>query len=84
MGIREWCHRGHERIVLSKVWPDGTRFRRFMPNRTVAKQVETKINAAIASGNWRGVKEEFARGYEENRQRSNPTLREFAKEYLVS
>ena len=81
MGIRKWRHRGRERIVLSKIWPDGTRFRRFMPNRTVARQLETKIDYAVVMGNWRDLKEELQRGRNQ-RSRENPTIREFADEYL--
>ena len=82
MGIRVWSHRGHDRIVLSRTWPDGTRFRRFMFSKAVAKELETRISYAISLGTWRELKEQLARGYQDNQQRSNPTIREFAREYL--
>jgi len=82
MGIRVWSHRGHDKIVLSKIWPDGTRFRRFMFSKAVAKKLETRINYAISLGTWRELKEQLSRGYEENQQRSKPTVQEFAREYL--
>ena len=80
MGIRKWSHRGQEKLVLSKIWPDRTRFRRFMPNRTVAKQLETRIDYAVATGSWPQLKEELTRG-QFNRS-SNPTIGEFADQYL--
>ena len=83
MGIRKWSHRGRERLVLSKIWPDGTRFRRFMPNRTVAKELETRIDYATTIGTWRELKEDLVKGREVNRRDSNPTIREFQVEYLA-
>ncbi len=66
MGIRKWHHRGREKLVLSKIWQDGTRFRRFMPNRTVAKQLETRIDYTIAMGTWPKLREELAKGSDAN------------------
>ena len=80
MGIRTWRHRGRKRLVLSKVWPDGTRFRSFMPNKTVAKEMERTIDYAVITGKWRELREEFGkRGSQSER---NPTLSEFGEEYL--
>jgi len=83
MGVYNWSHRGRKRLGLSKIWPDGTRFRRFMPNRTIAKQMETRIDYAVATGTWRELKEELVKGREVNRRDSNPTIREFQAEYLA-
>ena len=77
---RKWRHRGHEKLVLSKIWPDGTRFRRFMPNKTVAKQLETKIDYATATDTWRELKDALAKGTARSVQ--NPTIGDFAEEYL--
>ena len=83
MGIRRWRHRGQDKLVLSKVWPDGTRFRRFMPNRTVAKQLEARIDYAIAMGEWRAVQKELARGDGSCLDsETNPTISEFSRDYL--
>ena len=83
MGVRKWRHRGRERLVLSKTWPDGTRFRRFMTNRTVAKEVETRIDYAITTGTWRELRERLMKGGETNRNDANPTIQEFGTEYLA-
>ncbi|MDA2925930.1 site-specific integrase [Acidobacteria bacterium AH-259-G07] len=82
MGICKWRHRGREKIVLSKIWPDGTRFRRFMPNRTVAKDLEKKIDYAILMDDWRELKQQLTKGSEENRPQSNPAIKEYSEEYL--
>ena len=82
MGIRNWRHRGQEKIVLSKKWPDGTRFRRFMPNKTVAKELETDINYAIAKGLWPDLKDNLARGIQRNSLSPDPTIGDFESEYL--
>jgi site-specific recombinase XerD len=41
-------HTGRTRIELSKYWPDRTRYRRYVPNPTVAKKVTARIDEAIA------------------------------------
>jgi len=53
---------GKKNIVCDRHWPDGTRFRRVMPNRTLAKKVDARIAGAIAGGEWRQLKEELQRG----------------------
>lgn len=40
------------KIVVSRYWPDGTRFRRCVPNRTLAKQLSDRIAGAVALGTW--------------------------------
>ncbi len=82
MGIRKWSHRGREKLVLSKIWPDGTRFRRFMPNPTVAKQLETRIDFAVITGTWPEVKTQLMGRSSTRDDRSNPTIRGFVEEYL--
>ncbi len=79
MAICEWKdHKGRPRIYLSRKWPDKTRFRRIMPNRTVAKNTDARISEAIAMGTWRELKKEFSRRQDNN----NPTMAEFADIYL--
>jgi integrase len=51
-----------------------------MPNKTVAKQLETRIDFAVATGTWRELKEVLAKGSARSVQ--NPTIGEFAEEYL--
>src|SRR5205809_7440348 len=45
--------------VCSKYWPDGTRFRRRFTNKTLAKNVLTRIEGAIAMGTWQELKKEM-------------------------
>ncbi len=53
---------GGKKIEVRKRWPDGTEFRRFFPNRTVAKATQAQIDAAIALGPWRELRRDLARG----------------------
>ena len=66
-------------VVLSKYWPDGTRFRRRFPNRTIAKKMRARIEEAIAMRTWRDLKRELYESPHDN----NPTVAEFAETYLV-
>ena len=74
---QEKDHKGRERIVVSKYWPDGSRFRRYFPNMTVAKKTMARIEESIAMGTWPEMKEELARGVEQG-----ITTSEFSKIYL--
>lgn len=79
MGIRKWRdRRGRKRVYLSKQWPDGSRFRRVMPNKTVAKGLSGRIDSAVAMGTWRELQKELRSGPTER----NPTISQFAKTYL--
>jgi hypothetical protein len=49
-------HRGRKRYRVSRYWPDGSRFRRFMPNLKKARHVDAKIHAAICDGTWPRLK----------------------------
>jgi len=64
-------------IVCDRHWPDGTRFRRVMPNRTLAKKVDDRIAGAIAEGKWRSLKQELERGTSKQE-----TVKEFADRYF--
>lgn len=70
-------HKGRVRIQVSKYWPDGTRFRRYAPNPTVAKKIEARISEAVAMGTWVGLKEEFSR-----KEDTELTIAEFAPIYI--
>ena len=50
---------GNRRVVVSKRWPDGSRFRRYVPNVTVGKKIFARIEEGIAMGTWRALKEEL-------------------------
>ncbi len=62
MSIRFENRRGKEHIVCDRRWPDGTRFRRWMPNRRLAERMDGRIVGAIAEGRWRQLREELQRG----------------------
>jgi integrase len=63
MAIRQWAdRRGVARVVLSKYWPDGSRFRRYYQNKTLARKVLARIDEAIAMGTWRELKRELTEG----------------------
>jgi len=73
------------RLELSKYWPDGTRFRRPFPNVTLARQMRSRIETAIADGTWPELK---ARLSLDKKDLPPPppqelTLREFAPTYLA-
>ena len=80
MPVTEWKdRRGKVRLYVSRQWPDGSRFRRVMPNRTVAKKTQARIEEAIAMGTWPNLKSELEKGKPEI---ENPTIKEFSKTYL--
>ncbi|MDA2924977.1 site-specific integrase [Acidobacteria bacterium AH-259-L09] len=79
MGVNRVLKRGKSRIEVRKRWPDGTTFRRFMPNMTVAKRLWNEIEVAIARGTWRELKEQLAGT---KKDPSDFTVEEFAKIYL--
>jgi integrase len=55
-----------------------------MPNRTVARQLEIRIDYAIVMGAWRQLKEELARGpaVAAEPDSTELTMREFSEEYM--
>ena len=53
---------GKIRVEVSKRWPDGSRFRRYFPTKTVAAKTLARIEESIAMGTWRTLKEELQRG----------------------
>ena len=70
-------HTGRTRIELSKYWPDRSRYRRYVPNPTVAKKVTARIDEAIAMGTWRELKEELSRNGGDD-----PKIADFADVYF--
>src|SRR5262245_32660196 len=82
---RNICER-RGRLELSKRWPDGSRFRRPFPNVTAARTMRSRIEAAIAEGTWRDLKDKLA--LTPNTQPASTsskdlTLREYAPIYLA-
>jgi len=69
--------RGNPRVAVSKRWPDGSRFRRFVPNITVGKRLLTRIEAAIVMGSWRTLKEELTHEPDDE-----ATIQSFSEIYL--
>ena len=80
MGINRVTKRGKSRIEVRKRWPDGTTFRRHMPNMTAAKQLLSEIEVAIARGVWPDFKQNVCGNGQD--QSKDLTLEEFAKIYL--
>lgn len=70
---------GKAYIVVSKYWPDGERYRRRMPSRTVANNVMARINASIVEGTWRELRTELEHGSDVEK---DYTISEFADVYL--
>ena len=79
MGVNQVTKRGKTRIEVRKRWPDGRTFRRYYPNRTVAKQVLNEIELAIAKGHWRDLKAELS-GQEQ--ELGDITVEQFSQIYL--
>lgn len=67
---------GRIHVVCSKYWPDGSRFRRRYSNKTLAKQVLLRIEAAIALGTWRELRRELREG-----PIADYTIEQFSKVY---
>ena len=68
---------GKTHTVCDRRWPDGTRYRRVMPNTRKAADVDTRIRASILDGSWRQFKKQLEKG--------NPkeeTISQFADRYL--
>ena len=82
MGVNKWRNRhGVEKIVLSKIWPDGRRYRKVQPSMLIAKRLEERIDAAIALGTWRELREELCPS-KPGIFNANLTVRQFAPIYF--
>jgi len=79
MGINRVTKRGKSRIEVRKRWPDGTTFRRYYPNMTLAKHVRARIEESIVTGRWRELKEEVS-GIKNTS--ADLTIEEFSRIYL--
>lgn len=79
MGISLQKNRhGKPKVIVSKRWPDGSRFRRVMPDYTVATKMLARIEEAIAFDTWEELKASLSKRPEEQ----DPTVRIFAQVYL--
>ena len=78
MGVNRVKKRGKVRIEVRKRWPDGTTFRRYYPNMTVAKQDHVRIEESIITGKWPALKQDLS-GY---RKDTELTVGGFADIYL--
>ena len=74
MGINRVKKRGKERIEVRKRWPDGTTFRRYYPNMTLAKHALMRIDAAILDGSWQERKQDD--------EGTMPTIADFSRRFL--
>ena len=79
MGINRVTKRGKRRIEVRKRWPDGSTFRRYMPNRTVARNLLNEIEVAIARGSWKEFKAQLSG---EKKSPGEITVEEFSQIYL--
>jgi len=83
--FKETDHAGREVLVLSRNWPDGSRYRRRMPNMTVAKKVRARIEESIAMGTWQALKKELTEPEKKVAvvEEFDPTIAEFAEIYYT-
>jgi len=68
---------GKSNVVCDRGWPDGKRFRRIMPNKAVAGELDLRIASAIAVGTWRELREELLYG-----TRSDYSVGDYGDHYL--
>ncbi|MBI4454732.1 MAG: tyrosine-type recombinase/integrase [Acidobacteria bacterium] len=78
MSVREELDKlGRKQIICDRRWPDGTRFRRVMPNRKLAADLDARIHASVVEGTWHRLKGRLERGAPKSEK-----LSEFADRYL--
>ena len=70
--------RGKEKIYAEKTWPDGKRFTRVVPNRTIGKKLLARIDESIAMETWRAFRRELSR-----RKDAPVTVADLETEYLA-
>ena len=81
MGINRVTKRGKSRIEVRKRWPDGTTFRRWFPNMTVAKRVLTHIEASIHDGSWSESRKSFYQDFNGDGATIEKLSKRFLEEY---
>lgn len=81
MGVRERRDRnGSMRVYVDRRWPDGRRFLRVVPNKTVGKRVLARIEESIAMGTWREFRKELST---EKTPRTVSTIADVAEKYMA-
>jgi len=65
-------------LTVSKYWPDKTRIRKQVPNRTSAKALLTRIEASILDGTWRDLRAELSGAVQ-----ADPTIAQFSERFLA-
>ena len=79
MGVNRVTKRGKKRIEVRKRWPDGSTFRRYYPNMTLARHILARIEESIVTGSWRELTEELSGGKNAS---GDLTVEEFSGIYL--
>ena len=89
MGVNRVTKRGKARIEVRRRWPDGTTFRRYYPNMTLARNTLTRIESSILDGSWQELRRELtgeadgADQVPETMQlQPTTTIREFSQHFL--
>jgi len=59
MGVNRVTKRGKRRIEVRKRWPDGSTFRRYYSNKTIAKHMLARLEESIVTGTWPELKDEL-------------------------
>ena len=78
MGVNERKdRRGKEKVYVDKQWPDGKRFQRVVPNRTIGKKLLSRIDESIAMETWREFRQQLRRITDDP-----VTVSDLATEYL--
>ncbi len=78
MSVREELNKlGRKQIVCDRRWPDGTRFRRAVPNKKLARNLDARIHASIVDGTWHRLREQLQRGTSKEEK-----LTDFADRYF--
>ena len=79
MGVNRVTKRGKSRIEVRKRWPDGSTFRRYYSNKTLAKQMLARLEESMVIGTWPELKDELAGKLEANRPVS---IKQFSDMFL--
>jgi integrase len=77
MGIFVEHDKNRTFFTVSKRLPDGSRIRRRFTNRKAAQAMQARVELAIATGEWRDLQRQLARG-----PGKSPTVIEYAREWL--
>ena len=60
MGVNKRANPGgRPKVYVDKRWPDGNQFRRMVPSVTTGKKLLARIEASMAMGTWRDLRDEL-------------------------